>query len=104
MKMITICATTLLLVGCNSLGRVGSPMWHMTASNSEKANAFINVCASYGFKRNTPEMAQCVAEESRASRQGARDRMKSLQSMQQRNRMVNCTSTKIGTTINTNCY
>ena len=35
----------------------------------EKTRAFQKICNSYGFKYKTPEMAQCVASETRQARE-----------------------------------
>ena len=64
------------LSGCDAggnLGREGSLLWHNRTSAVEKAAYFGAICNSYGFKYGTPEMAQCIGEETRDSIKSARE-------------------------------
>ena len=62
--------------GCTSSGRgfgmAGSLFWHRTASVACKREYFERECRGFGFAAGTPEMAQCVANQSTNSRNGAR--------------------------------
>jgi hypothetical protein len=99
-KILVIGTFVTAVTGCQTVGRVGSPLWHMTATDQEKLATYTNTCVGYGFVKGTPEIAQCIAQESRDSRASASDRMKSLSNY---NRTVNCTSIRTGTIVNTNC-
>jgi hypothetical protein len=63
------------LSGCGGTGSgVGmkeSPLWHMSASAEEKLKYFTQQCLGFGFKINTPEMAQCIQNQSNQSRSNA---------------------------------
>lgn len=100
LKTITIGLCVLAVTGCQTVGRVGSPLWHMTATDQEKIATYTQTCVGYGFVKGTPEIAQCIAQESRDSRASASARMQSLSDY---NRTVNCTSIRTGTIVNTNC-
>ena len=75
-----------VLTGCQTggVGMVGSPMWHATASQQDKVSVYRDICSSYGFQVNTPEMAQCIATESRGSRQNATNTIQRLNANNQR--------------------
>ena len=104
MRAITAALMCLTITACQSVGMKGSPLWHMTASQEEKIAAYRDTCISYGFKYGTPEMSQCIAQESRDSRSSANSRMQAIQQMNSyNNRTINCTSTRTGAFVNTNC-
>jgi hypothetical protein len=64
-----------LLAGCNStgsgIGMAESPLWHMSATKEDKLQYFTNQCLEFGFKYNTPEMAQCIQNQTNQSRRSA---------------------------------
>ena len=63
--------------GCSDGGGLGmkeSPIWHKTASAEHKAAYFREVCIGYGFQVGTSELTQCIANESRQSKNAARDK------------------------------
>jgi len=91
------------LAACQSVGRQGSPLWHMTTSESDKIAAYRATCVAYGFKAGTAELSQCIAQESRDSRASANDRMRAIQRANSYNRTINCTSTTTGVFTNTSC-
>ena len=103
MKKIILLASIIGLSGCQSVGMVGSPLWHMTTSKNDKIAAYRETCVGYGFVRGTPEMAQCISTESRDSRASASDRMRAFSESMKPPQTINCTSTRTGTIINTNC-
>lgn len=82
MKKFLIVSTltlTSILAGCTTgvdgetvMGKVGSPAWFDSASPATKFKYFSGVCRAYGFIENTPQMAQCIQNETNAlkSRQG----------------------------------
>lgn len=98
------------LAGCanedGTMGRPGSPAWMGSATNEQKAKHFGAVCASYGFKPNTPTFAQCIAEETRAAEQGRRQAMAAVAAnpVFTPRRSVSCTTTGFGNMATTNCY
>ena len=62
-----------LLAGCATgvdgetvMGKVGSPAWFNSASPATKLKYFGGVCRAYGFTENTPQMAQCIQNETNA--------------------------------------
>jgi hypothetical protein len=48
------------------MGQVGSPAWFRSASPATKLKYFNGVCRAYGFTENTPQMAQCIQNETNA--------------------------------------
>jgi hypothetical protein len=71
--------STGLLTGCggsgNGYGFKESPLWHSTASAKVKQKYFQDQCLGFGFKLNTPEMAQCIQNQTNQSRSEARKGM-----------------------------
>lgn len=61
--------------GDKYVGAPGSPAWFATASMDTKMAYFGQQCAGYGYRQGTPEMAQCIASETRDARSDARARM-----------------------------
>ena len=105
--IVIVCA--LVLSGCGGTGSgVGmkeSPLWHMSASAEEKLNYFTQQCLKFGFKNNTPEMAQCIQNQSNQSRGNASATLGRLAQQEQQRlngirttncrqwgRQVNCTT------------
>ena len=89
-----------LMAGCaedGGAGREGSPVWFMRTSAAEQAAYFQSVCVSYGFKPNTPEMAQCMQTEALNARNSASSRMQAVSNSYQTTR-TNCTG--FGNTLN----
>lgn len=60
------------------IGRVGSPAWDLSTSQEQKVAYFSQVCASYGFAPNTPQMAQCIQAEAQGARTSASARASAL--------------------------
>lgn len=64
-----------MLIGCQGVGGetyVGmptSPAWFATAGPKTVAAYFRKSCEAYGFKADTPQMAQCIQNEA-VSRRG----------------------------------
>ena len=77
-KVIVAMATTTALASCGgeggSIGQYESKLWPMTASAEEKLEYFKNQCMGFGFKAGTPELAQCVQNQSNQSSRSANDR------------------------------
>ncbi len=76
MKLVApiVCASLIVLASCEqnpdgSFGQIGGETWYETSSPEAKAAYFSRVCAGYGFKPDTPQLAQCVAQEARQARQ-----------------------------------
>lgn len=106
----------LCLGGCTGVdgehyvGAPGSRAWFATASPDTVAAYFGQRCAAYGFKPGTPEMAQCIENE--ASNRQHNNALRSIAAAQimaasqpaPPQRPINCTSTAMGNTLNTNCY
>lgn len=88
---IAIVALFAVVAGCEntdgSVGQPGSPLWLRTATAEQQATYFGGICSSYGFVPGTPQMSQCIAEETRTTRQAARDRMAGIAAA---NRTVTC--------------
>lgn len=101
--MLVCCFVTLSGCQTGGVGMVGSPLWQVTASKEDKIKTFVSICESYGFKKNTKEMSQCVASESRSASQSA---AKSLDNFNRNNRMSNTstTCTQLGNTLNCNTW
>lgn len=76
-----------LLAGCGDIGEgIGlkeSPAWHGTASAAVKQKHFQDQCLGFGFKLNTPELAQCIQNQTNLSRAAA---SKSLSDLAEQNR------------------
>lgn len=74
-----VVGTALALAGCQNggVGLAESPAWFMTASQEQQMAYFGKRCAGYGVKPGTPEMTQCLMDESRSARGNARRRMAS---------------------------
>ena len=83
--------------GC-TIGLKESPAWHQTASSSEKAAHFKELCLSYGYKAGSEELLKCAMEEQRESRRAAKAKM------QESDSSISCTSTTYGKVTTTNCY
>lgn len=69
-----------LLLGCTqnvdgttALGLVGSPAWFMSTTEAQRNAYFRATCAGYGYQSGSPEMAQCIATETRNARAYAAD-------------------------------
>ena len=108
-KLALLLLIPVLSSGCGggTVGRSESPLWHMTATADEKRNYFINQCLDFGFQRNTPELAQCVQNQTNQSRRDAGDRMdKAFNNMQlqQRSGPSSATCNTWGRTTNCNFY
>lgn len=93
------------------IGRPGSPAWFATASVATQTSYFQERCANYGFPANSPQMAQCVQNEYLATRQVASQKQATGLALIAASaapppapRMVNCTTTRNGPFLNTNCY
>ena len=70
------------LMSCEIV-RKESPIWHWTSSDDEKTEYFEEICEAYGYKYNTPAMAQCVTLEKRSSSSAAADKFaRGMQNMQ----------------------
>jgi hypothetical protein len=70
-----------LLVGCSTgvegetvAGLPGSAAWFLTASQATQSAHFRRICQSYGYRAGSPDMASCVARETRSARAAARER------------------------------
>ena len=100
MRLIRLVPPTLaciFITGC-TIGVKESPAWHQTASSSEKAAHFKELCLSYGYKAGSDELMKCAMEEQRDSRRAAKTKMR------ESNSSISCTSTTIGKITTTNCY
>jgi hypothetical protein len=69
-SFLVIALTSILLSGCATgldgetvIGRPGSPAWFRTASAETKLHYFTTICNGYGFKIDTPQMSQCIQNE-----------------------------------------
>lgn len=75
MKRFITLAVLSAVAGCTGvegetyLGRPGSPAWFSTASPATIADHFSRLCAAYGFRPGTPEMASCIQKEAAVRRQ-----------------------------------
>jgi hypothetical protein len=96
-----------ILSGCQTggVGMVGSPLWQVTATSEDKLRVFTNACLSYGFQRGTPEMAQCVQNESNGAKSSASRSLNNFNqnntNMLNQNRVLNTTCRSYG--VNTRC-
>ena len=63
--------------GNGGIGLTGSPAWHMTASAEDKKKYYTSECLGFGYKANTPEMAECIQRQSNQSRSRASASMNS---------------------------
>jgi hypothetical protein len=89
MKTVKTILACFLVAGCQTggLGTPGSPAWQLSTTPEQKTAYFQDVCKSYGFKLDTPQMAQCMQNESFRTRQSASDsanRLSQYNSMQPR--------------------
>jgi len=78
LKLTAILIVSLVLLGgCQygGIGRVESPAWQLTATQEQKIAYFRDRCMAYGFRPNTTELAQCIADQSTVSKQVARNKM-----------------------------
>lgn len=74
-------APLLLVAGCaadGQLGREGSPFWFSRTSAAEQSAYFGRICSGYGYVQGTPEMVQCIANETRDARNAARQRVRDI--------------------------
>lgn len=71
---------TFTLSACEGggIGTVGSPAWQLSTTQEQKVAYFTQLCASYGFQRNTPEMAQCVQQGAQGAQANASARSAAL--------------------------
>jgi len=110
-RLIFLATFSLFLAACQTIGMKGSPLWHMTASQNEKNAAYRELCLGYGFEYGTPGLSQCIAQESRDSRSRASQQMNNslqehrnrLQQLNDSNRTINCTSSRVGRFVQTQC-
>ena len=98
LKRILLTSSACILVSGCTIGMKESPAWHQTASSSEKAAHFKELCLSYGYKAGSDELLKCAMEEQRESRRAAKAKMRESDSS------ISCTSTTYGKITNTNCY
>ena len=99
-KFCTLLAALGYVAGCaadGAAGREGSPVWFMRTTPAEQAAYFQSVCVTYGFKPNTPQMAQCIQTEATNTRSSARKRMQDISNS---NTTTNTTCTGFGNTLN----
>ena len=58
------------LAGCDATGQLGaegSPMWQLrTLSPEARLAYFEEKCATYGYRRGTDAMRDCIADENRS--------------------------------------
>ena len=92
-----------LLAGCgggtgSGVGRAESPMWHMTASAEQKLEYFKSQCRGFGFKDGTPEMAQCVQNQTNQSRGSASRQWSNAMESMKGPKTTRCS--RIGNTVN----
>ena len=78
-NLLTSIALTLFVVsGCSESGGIGvpgSPAWRMSTTVEEQSSYWSSVCAGYGFRVDTAEMAQCIQTENNQSRNRNSQRM-----------------------------
>tara|TARA_B100000497_G_C7474894_1_gene292148 strand:- start:50 stop:253 length:204 start_codon:yes stop_codon:yes gene_type:complete len=63
MKNLSFILAALSLTGCNSGSGIDiseSPMSHKAANTKTAVEYFEGQCLEFGFKHNTPGMAQCI--------------------------------------------
>jgi hypothetical protein len=105
MRILTFFLITNFLAACSMTGSPESPMWHETASMSEKIAYFGEKCRGFGFKEGTDDFSNCMMQTEAASRAQANARMRAVI---QNNKPKNCTTTVTGSsgiyTGNTTCY
>ena|SRR5690554_5368024 len=107
-----LCVALLVLAGCQNggIGRAESPAWFMTATPEQQLAYFSKRCASYGFKPETNEMANCIMAESRSSRGQARATMDvasqnmAMQNIASQRRMVTTNCNRFGNSVNCTSY
>ena len=63
-RILLLSLSLVFLSGCV---REESPLWYMTKTSSEVNSHFKDVCLSYGYKSNTPELNRCIREERQSS-------------------------------------
>ena len=110
MKRFCLVGITLSFLGAcggsgNGIGMAESPVWHSTASIEVKTEYFKKQCIGFGFKENTPELAQCIQTQMTNSRSDASARMDRAIANQQAIANANRVSTYNCTTFgrNTTC-
>ena len=108
--LFSVVAST-ILVSCGGSGGVGmseSPLWHMTASAEEKLTYFKNQCLDFGFKDGSPELAQCIQNQTNQSRSAAGNKMDQIARQQQQwnnqNRVRTTNCSRWGRQINCTTY
>jgi hypothetical protein len=113
MKNIAILSVfALALSGCggsgSGVGMSESPLWHMTASADQKLEYFKQQCRGFGFKDNTPEMAQCIQNQTNQSRSNASAKMdrfaRQQQQLNRQNRIRTTNCNQWGRQINCTTY
>ena len=102
-KLLLVGIAASLITGCQSMGRVGSPLWKATTPEADQIAYFRNTCLAYGFEANTPQLAQCISQERANADAAARERAANASRYYQSTRPINCTSIRTGTIVNTNC-
>ncbi|MCJ2085502.1 hypothetical protein MKK88_05770 [Methylobacterium sp. E-005] len=97
MRIVIVAAALLALTGCKS-----------TEQRAAEADDF---CRSIGARPGSDAYVQCrLAQQQRQDAERARKRaainegLDDVQRSVSGNRPVNCTSTRLGNTVNTNCY
>ena len=60
MKKLALIGSLCFLVGCQSVGRVGSPLWDLTSSEQEKWETYRSICRQYGISEGTAAFSQCL--------------------------------------------
>ena len=64
----TVVGCTENVDGTTALGLAGSPAWYMSTTEDQRRDYFQSTCVDYGYVLGTPDMAQCVATETRNAR------------------------------------
>lgn len=111
MKFAVLLIAAVALAGCQNggIGMAESPAWFMTATQEQQIAYFSKRCAAYGVKPGTPEMTQCLMDESRSARGHARRTMASanqamINSSQNNRRMVTTNCNRFGSSVSCTTY
>lgn len=80
MKKITLLAVLFITTGCSSsgIGREGSPMWSLTASDEAKVSYYRKQCRLLGMETYSDKWYDCIMEMSRRAEDRAAQAVDSL--------------------------
>ncbi len=92
MKLFAVLSIATLAACTNAdgtMGQPGSPAWMGSATPQQQTAYFGQVCQNYGFSAGSPEIIQCIAQETRSARD---NRSRAISAIAASNQTTTCTT------------